>query len=231
MDNISPPPRVASVVWTDKLDEYLREGILKHTGLEHLEIKETTWHDVAQHVNALTYVKTKARLGTKSPHECQERWMDIRDSVKARGRWSVLEDKRLREAVVTHGTKSWVQIAQCIPGRNCKQSRERYCNHVNPTIRRSDWTLVEDDLLLQKQALLGNKWTDISRFLPGRSETSIKNRFKSVVNRFNTAVVVVEEEEGAEAEADTGILLADVGMRTTLNRSRSMVDVLLEYEP
>lgn len=230
MDNISPPPCVVSVVWTDTLDECLRKGILKHTGLDDLEIKETTWHDVAQHVNALTYALTKARVGTKSPHECHVRWMDIRDSIKVRGRWSVLEDQRLLEAVVTHGTKSWVQIAQCIPGRNGKQSRERYYNHVNPTVRRSGWTLVEDKLLLQKQALLGNKWTDISRYLPGRSETSIKNRFKSVVNRLNTAVVV------EEAEADTGILLADVGIHSDvgmriLNRSRSMVDVLLEYEP
>ena len=37
----------------------------------------------------------------------------------------------------------------------------------------------EDQILLAKQLELGNKWTKIASFLPGRPENSIKNRFNS----------------------------------------------------
>jgi myb proto-oncogene protein len=50
------------------------------------------------------------------------------------------------------GPKKWSVIAQELPGRIGKQCRERWHNHLNPDIRRDDWTVEEDRQLLEVSA-------------------------------------------------------------------------------
>ena len=63
--------------------------------------------------------------------------------------------------------------------RTGKQIRDRYLNQLCPNINRKRWTLDEDDLLLQLYKIQGNKWCDISKQMPGRTEVMVKNRFYS----------------------------------------------------
>jgi Myb-like DNA-binding protein FlbD len=67
-----------------------------------------------------------------------------------------------------------------IGGRTNKQCRERYTNHLRPEITKKSFTGTEDDLLFNLQKKFGNQWAKISKFLPGRSENSIKNRWHNV---------------------------------------------------
>jgi hypothetical protein len=62
------------------------------------------------------------------------------------------EDKRIIELVSEMGPKKWSVIAQELPGRIGKQCRERWHNHLNPDIRRDDWTAEEDRKLLEVSA-------------------------------------------------------------------------------
>lgn len=39
-----------------------------------------------------------------------------------------------------------------------KQCRERWSEYLNPTIDVSDFTSIEDELILQAQNNIGNKW-------------------------------------------------------------------------
>jgi hypothetical protein len=68
-------------------------------------------------------------------------------------------------------------------GRIGKQCRERYFNHLDPSIKKSEWTPEEDQILEQSQARIGNKWCEIAKLLPGRSENSVKNRWNSAMRR------------------------------------------------
>ena len=61
--------------------------------------------------------------------------------------------------------------------KNSKQCRERWCNHLNPGLKQGEWTVGEDKVILMTQALYGNQWATISKLLPGRTDSSIKNRF------------------------------------------------------
>jgi hypothetical protein len=62
----------------------------------------------------------------------------------------------------------WGRIAAALPHRNSKQCRERYHHHLSPDVDKSAWSDDEERILFGLQALLGNKWTEISWFLPRR---------------------------------------------------------------
>src|SRR4051812_4022454 len=47
----------------------------------------------------------------------------------------------------------------------------------------SSWTPEEDSVLCAAQRSLGNKWSEISRLLPGRAENAVKNRFNSLITK------------------------------------------------
>lgn len=67
-------------------------------------------------------------------------------------------------------------IATQFPGRSGKQCRERWLNHLDVRVRKSNWTCKEDEVLCEAQGKLGNKWSEISKLLPGRAENAVKNR-------------------------------------------------------
>ena len=47
---------------------------------------------------------------------------------------------------------------------------------ADPSIKKGEWSAEEDAILVAAQAEYGNKWTEIARLLPGRSENTVKNR-------------------------------------------------------
>ena len=92
------------------------------------------------------------------------------------------EDEFLKRKVAEVGRK-WAMIARHLPGRIGKQCRERYVNHLDPNLKKGGWTEREEQILLDAHAKNGNKWADIAKLLPGRSENSAKNHWYSTIQR------------------------------------------------
>ncbi len=96
--------------------------------------------------------------------------------------WTSAEDKRLRE-LVGSSPANWNAIAAKLPGRSAKQCRERWANHLSPNIHKGGWTKREDDIIIREQKRIRNKWAEIARLLPGRSDNAVKNRYYSKLAR------------------------------------------------
>ncbi|KAJ8604835.1 hypothetical protein CTAYLR_001048 [Chrysophaeum taylorii] len=102
--------------------------------------------------------------------------------IKGKGSWTQEEDDMLRRKVNEFGRK-WARIAKHLPGRVGKQCRERYVNHLDPNLKKGEWTDDEEKILIQVHAKLQNKWAEIAKNLPGRSDNDCKNHWYSTIQR------------------------------------------------
>lgn len=130
------------------------------------------------------------RLG-KEPEQCLSKLSEVQTSGTLRaGVWASEEDNLLM-TLIQSCRHRWGYIAATLNTeihhnvrvRTGKQCKERWSNHLNPEINRGEWNPKEELLLLELHRSLGNKWCVISKELPTRTESNIKNKIKSLVNK------------------------------------------------
>lgn len=146
--------------WTNDEDEALKIAVKKFGGC--------SWKEIAQLVE------------TRNDLQCFHRWQKVLKPGLTKGPWTKDEDDIIIQLVKT-GEHKWASIAKQIPGRLGKQIRERYFNHLDPSIKKEPWSVEEDLILRKAQESIGNKWARIAKMIPGRPENMVKNRW-SVLN-------------------------------------------------
>lgn len=105
------------------------------------------WQTVSRHVG-------------RQANACVTRWQKTLQPLR-RGKWTDEEDENLRAAVKACG-KVWSRISLRVPDRSDAQCRERFYNVLDPSINRDDWTVEEDEFIMQKAVEMNRAWGKIS---------------------------------------------------------------------
>jgi hypothetical protein len=140
------------------------------------------------------------KLG-KTPEQCLGKLSEVQKSGTLRaGVWSVEEDSLL-ESLIKAEKLRWGQIAATLNAeihrsvnvRTGKQCKERWNNHLNPHINRGRWEASEELFLLELYQAQGNRWCVISKELPTRTESNIKNKIKSLLNKEKQDLLTLDD--------------------------------------
>ena len=141
--------------------------------------------------NAKNWKLISKSVPGRSNIQCQHRWRNVLAPGHVKGKWSRQEDLSLISLIRKYmgkgsgSTNVWRIIAMNIEGRTQKQCRERWYNHLDPSIKVGHWSVPEDRLLLELQNKHGKKWSVISEMMKGRTQNAVKVRWNILQRKIN----------------------------------------------
>jgi hypothetical protein len=147
--------------WSKEEDNILMKTAQKY--------KFRNWNEIAKHIPG------------RSSIQCTARYKRIKPGI-VKGSWTNEEDEFLKSLLERYG-KNWSIISKFMPSRNGKQIRDRFLNYLDPDIYKEKFSSEEDAKILELYSRYGSSWSQISKYMKGRTADLIKNRFYSALRK------------------------------------------------
>ncbi|XP_074592683.1 myb-related protein Hv33-like [Curcuma longa] len=101
-----------------------------------------------------------------------------------KGMWSPEEDEKLYSHIIRYGVGCWSALPKFAGLQRCgKSCRLRWINYLRPDLKRGNFSLLEEDLIISLHETMGNRWSRIASQLPGRTDNEIKNYWNSCLKK------------------------------------------------
>ncbi|CDI78717.1 hypothetical protein EAH_00001190 [Eimeria acervulina] len=78
------------------------------------------------------------------------------------GVWRNSEDEILKAAVMKYGLNNWSRVASLLVKKSAKQCKARWYEWLDPSVKKTEWTLEEEEKLLHLAKIMPSQWRTIA---------------------------------------------------------------------
>lgn len=97
------------------------------------------------------------------------------------GVWTNVEDEILKVAVMKYGQNQWARISSLLTRKTPKQCKARWCEWLDPSIKKIEWSREEEEKLLHLAKLMPTQWRTIAP-LVGRTPAQCLEHYERLLD-------------------------------------------------